>query len=575
MTKKKRPDKRKEVSVSTWTAALAAVSAGMPLRKAAAAYKVSCEPLRLRHKGLVPIDARTGPQLMYISEGGDKGLLEIIHYRALHGMCIDFEELQCMLRQVAEETSTRPLGDDFPNSKFVTRWIAKHPEISVRRSQFLDVKRAESSSSDAVMRYYNNLKEVLTKLNIVDKPERIWNCDETGICPQGHGGARVICPKGLRANVQAASDRENTSIMGCISASGARMAPMYIFKGKYRTASWMKGTEDVARCAMSESSNINGKLFLHWFKWFVELLPPERPQLLLLDGHFAHIQLAVVKYGMEHDVHLFVLPAHTSHFLQPLDVSVFGSFKTGYLKALKRFPANNANKMPTKDDIAGLARYPLIDACCPKNAKKGFKKTGIFPLSLDAMMKGIIGNAPDVSRDSLPHLSLILGQIVPPPSLLNVSERQKRVLRELNLDVDALNVVNLLRTSAVAPIPQKRKRGEWVDENYSGGVLLSYDMMVAAVKAKADAKAQKEVNKKSAPCEKVARELMNLHDKHQHQTVKTKRVLLRAAKQMAREERGAVSTKRKTTGVSKLPHKRANVSDSATREQDIVMSMVI
>ncbi|KAE9016194.1 hypothetical protein PR003_g9846 [Phytophthora rubi] len=191
------------------------------------------------------------------------------------------------------------------------------------------------------------------------------------------------------------------------------------------------------------------------------------------------------------------------------------------------------------------------------------------------MMKGIIGNAPAVSRDSLPHLSLILGQIVPPPSLLNVPERQKRVLRELNLDVDALNVVNLLRTSAVAPIPQKRKRGEWVDENYSGGALLSYDMMVAAVKAKADAKAQKEASKKSAPCEKVARELMNLHDKTSASDSENEACA--SASGEADGERGTrrCAHEEKTTGVPKLPHKRANVSSSATREQDIVVSMVI
>ncbi|KAJ8556818.1 hypothetical protein ON010_g9144 [Phytophthora cinnamomi] len=87
--------------------------------------------------------------------------------------------------QTAEATGTRPLPDDFPNDKYVTRWIAKHPDISVRRSQFLDVKRAESSSADAVMRYFTNLKAVLTELDLLDKPEHIWNCDETGICPQG------------------------------------------------------------------------------------------------------------------------------------------------------------------------------------------------------------------------------------------------------------------------------------------------------------------------------------------------------------------------------------------------------
>lgn len=283
--KQKKKVKRQTVSIHTWTAALAAVNDGMSLSLAAKTYGVSREPLRQRHLGLVPIVARPGPQLVYISEGGDRGLVEIIVYRALHGMCVSFDELRCMLRRAAEETGTRPLTDELPNDKYITRWIQNHREISVRRSQLLDVKRAESSSPNVVMRYFNNLKAVLTKFDLLDRPECILNCDETGICPQGLGNERVICPKGLRANVQASSDRENTSIMACISASGARMSPMYIFKGTYRKLNWMEGSEPGAVCAMSHSSNINGKLFLNWFKWFVEQLPPARPQLLILDGH--------------------------------------------------------------------------------------------------------------------------------------------------------------------------------------------------------------------------------------------------------------------------------------------------
>lgn len=92
----------------------------------------------------------------------------------------------------------------------------------------------------------------------------------------------------------------------------------------------MEKAEKTAVCAMSDSSNINGALFLYWFKWLESLLPPERTQKLLLDRHFAHINLEAVKYGSDRDVHLFVLPAHTSHFLQPLDVAVYGFFKRYY-----------------------------------------------------------------------------------------------------------------------------------------------------------------------------------------------------------------------------------------------------
>lgn len=141
-------------------------------------------------------------------------------------------------------------------------------------------------------------------------------------------------------------------------------------------------------------------------------------------------------------------------------------------------------------------------------------------------MKGIIGSKPAVSSDTMPHVAVILGQVASPlGQQLQVAERHKRFPRERNLNVDALNVVNLLSASTVAPVPQKREKGEWLDETFSGGVLLIYEMMLAAVKAKEDAAALKEGNKKSAADEKVEREAMNQRDKFDHQTEKSRRVV--------------------------------------------------
>ncbi|ETI38932.1 hypothetical protein F443_15431 [Phytophthora nicotianae P1569] len=88
---------------------------------------------------------------------------------------------------------------------------------------------------------------------------------------------------------------------------------------------------------------------------------------------------------------------HTSHFLQPFDVAVFGPFKRYFEKGSKTFPVLNNNRFPIKDDIADIACDPLIRACCPDNANAAFEEEGIVPLSLDGMMKGIIGNKPVVT----------------------------------------------------------------------------------------------------------------------------------------------------------------------------------
>ncbi|KAF1791106.1 hypothetical protein GQ600_20238 [Phytophthora cactorum] len=103
---------------------------------------------------------------------------------------------------------------------------------------------------------------------------------------------------------------------------------------------------------------------------------------------------------------------------------------------------------------------------------------------LHGMCVGFEGAALHDSRSGRDaHIAIIKGQATSPPRMFEVSERQKRVLQELDLNIDALNVVNLLSSLTEAPRPQKWKRGKWIDDRYTDGDLLDYDMLLAAEKA--------------------------------------------------------------------------------------------
>ena len=77
---------------------------------------------------------------------------------------------------------------------------------------------------------------------------------------------------------------------------------------------------------MSDNGWIMKYLFFEWFKMFVQMIPPSKPVLLVLDGHGSHITIDVIEYARENKIHMLCLPSHTSHVLQPLDVGVFKSF---------------------------------------------------------------------------------------------------------------------------------------------------------------------------------------------------------------------------------------------------------
>jgi hypothetical protein len=52
-----------------------------------------------------------------------------------------------------------------------------------------------------------------------------------------------------------------------------------------------------------------------------------RPQVLTMDGHLSHLSQQTVEFALANNMKLFHLPSHTSHVLQPLDVSVVRTFK--------------------------------------------------------------------------------------------------------------------------------------------------------------------------------------------------------------------------------------------------------
>lgn len=68
------------------------------------------------------------------------------------------------------------------------RW----PELKVVKPQKLAIARVKSASSDVLSNYYKELGTIPTSNTIKDKPERIWNIDETGVSTK-HSPPRIVC----------------------------------------------------------------------------------------------------------------------------------------------------------------------------------------------------------------------------------------------------------------------------------------------------------------------------------------------------------------------------------------------
>jgi hypothetical protein len=66
------------------------------------------------------------------------------------------------------------------------------------------------------------------------------------------------------------------------------------------------------------------KDFLSFFKRSIPCgISLSNHHLLALDGHGSHVSLKAIKQAQQFVLDMIALPSHTSHALQPLDVSCF------------------------------------------------------------------------------------------------------------------------------------------------------------------------------------------------------------------------------------------------------------
>jgi hypothetical protein len=82
---------------------------------------------------------------------------------------------------------------------------------------------------------------------------------------------------------------------------------------------------------------------------------------------------------------MITLPSHTSHALQPLDVSCFKPFKIALKKVRDATMFRNNHMELDKITLIGWVDQAFEQSLTKKNIKSRFKTTGLWPLNPKAM----------------------------------------------------------------------------------------------------------------------------------------------------------------------------------------------
>jgi len=220
---------------------------------------------------------------------------------------------------------------------WLSNFLNCHPSLSAKFSTQLDHQWAYGGNIPALKDYFVKLLRLIRTRKI--QPEDIFNMDEKGFIIGMSSKAKVICWTG-RWPLQVTQDgtREMLTVIECCCAV-LYVILSVIFKGAAHYMGWHTETSNPeAKFTYSPNGWTDDKLGLEWLRHFDKYTRDRQggngcPRLLILDGHRSHINLEFCQYAIDNNIEFLCFPSHTTHLLQPLDVSLFGPLQKYYGKA--------------------------------------------------------------------------------------------------------------------------------------------------------------------------------------------------------------------------------------------------
>lgn len=275
--------------------------------------------------------------------------------------------------------------------KWLKNFLQRHPIVRAKKAKNLSTGRAQKSNPIIIHDWFDRYTDFLNELG-VDSPYQIWNGDETGLqnVPKER---EVVGVTGHQAYQQVSAEQgELSTTLVFVNAVGEYIPPMVIHKGKRINQDWYEDKPREVMLRVSPTGYIKKDLFWHYGVRFTLWLNQKgrlnKPQVLLLDSHSSHTyNYDFMSMMKQHGIHVFAMPPHTSHILQPLDSTPFGRFKQIWQRNLLKFNFKNTAQVLSKKDYWKVYWPTFTEAMTVSYIQSGFRETGIFPPNRNAIPK--------------------------------------------------------------------------------------------------------------------------------------------------------------------------------------------
>eukprot|EP00111_Clytia_hemisphaerica_P004974 TCONS_00014297-protein len=203
-----------------------------------------------------------------------------------------------------------------------------------------------------------------------------------GFLPSEPGKCKVVSLKGQKTcQIVTGSDRQNTTVLAAVSASGKALPPLILFKGQQVQTTWRPSRQDREYFPWIYANSRGWMTGDTFHKWFIQWKKVTRttdedglvePRLMIYN---------TIKFSRKNKITILKLPPHSTDLLQPLDVSVFKSLKEHWGRILFS-RLRMTNDQLSKPEFASILSSDEVWAASLSIAsiKNGFRRCGISPV---------------------------------------------------------------------------------------------------------------------------------------------------------------------------------------------------
>jgi hypothetical protein len=357
------------------------------IRRAALVFQIPFSTLRYRLQNRkTKLESHVSQQLLTPIE---ESTLENWIYRAAKlGTPITLQLVKILASKIQLERSSK--NDETELSPISDRWIdcfrTRHPRIKTCFSCTIDIVRSTALDFSTIKSYFDNLGELLREHKY--PPSAIYNVDETGFWIGSSRKSVVLLDQFDRRREKKQPGRQEwITSLECVSASAVTLPPCLIFKGQNLNSGWIPNETPAGwKFITSKKGWTSDLIGFEWLKThfqpFVSKLTNLR-HLLIIDGHSSHVTARFIAFCITSKIDLFLLPPHSSHKTQPLDLSIFGPLKTAINLEVDRI-----FRLPR---VEWTSAYIKARARCfrPSSIESGFRKAGIYSFNPEILLSTI------------------------------------------------------------------------------------------------------------------------------------------------------------------------------------------